>query len=217
MLIILAGVQHLVTRLFNPKLINAGTAGRKPDLYLNSTVDSYVECVLTTAGNESERKKLDEHISRFYRKQYDDPLQRVPPPYYQIGESEFAILNYQDFGTVPLQPLDQRFQGKIFAQRVFTFLMKTKELYFGKQPTSLVSHLNQRRELFCACWDLRLSDRLGKIFFAIACISHPVSFGSHFQRENHSSPRCNRFLRSFFVGGASAGLDDEVSEGGSFG
>lgn len=131
MLIILAGVQHLGTRLFNPKLINAGTAGRKPDLYLNTAIDSYVECVLTTAGNESERKKLDEHISRFYWKQYPNPLQRLPPPYYQIGESEFAILNYQDFGTVPLQPLDPFFQGQIFAERVFTFLMKTRELYLG--------------------------------------------------------------------------------------
>jgi energy-coupling factor transporter ATP-binding protein EcfA2 len=131
MLIILAGVQHLGTRLFNPKLINAGTAGRKPDLYLNTAIDCYVECVLTTAGNQSERKKLDEHISRFYWKQYPDPLQRVAPAYYQIGGSEFAILNYQDFGTVPLQPLDQFFQGQIFSERVFTFLMKTKELYLG--------------------------------------------------------------------------------------
>jgi hypothetical protein len=131
MLIILAGVQHLGTRLFNPKLINTGTADRKPDLYLNTEIDSYVECVSTTAGDDSERKKLDEHISRFYWKQYPDPLQRVPPAYYQIGESEFAILNYQDFGTVPLQPLDQSFQEQIFAERVFTFLMKTKELYLG--------------------------------------------------------------------------------------
>ena len=30
-----------------------------------------------------------------------------------------------------LRPLDQQFQGQIFAERVFTFLMKTKELYLG--------------------------------------------------------------------------------------
>ncbi|KAL3937605.1 MAG: hypothetical protein SGARI_002058 [Bacillariaceae sp.] len=40
MLVLLAGVQHLQTRLFNPKLIDAGTAGRKPDIYFNSTIDS---------------------------------------------------------------------------------------------------------------------------------------------------------------------------------
>ena len=134
MLIILAGVQHLGTRLFNPKLINAGTAGRKPDLYLNTTIDSYVECVLTTAANDSERKKLDEHISRFYWNKYPaNELQRLQPPYYQIGESEFAILNYQNFGTEPLQPLDPFFQRQIFAKRVFTFLMETRELYLGNK------------------------------------------------------------------------------------
>ena len=74
MLIILAGVQHLHVGLFNPKLINAGMAGRKPNIYLNSTVASYVECVLTTGNSESERKKLDEHISRFNWEEYKDPL-----------------------------------------------------------------------------------------------------------------------------------------------
>lgn len=131
MLVILAGVQRLQTRLFNPKLISAGTAGRKPDIYFNSIVDSFVECVLTTGNNTNERKKLDEHISRFYWEKYQDPLQHAPPAYYQIGQSDFAILNYQNFGTVPLQPLDPFFQGAIFDQRVFTFLMPRKEVYLG--------------------------------------------------------------------------------------
>jgi hypothetical protein len=99
MLIILAGVQHLGTRWSNPKLISDGTAGRKPDIYLNSTIDCYVECVLTTGNNESERKKLDEHISRFYWEECKDPTKHAAPAYYRIGQSGCAILNYQNFGT----------------------------------------------------------------------------------------------------------------------
>jgi hypothetical protein len=133
MLIILAGVQHLGTRLFNPKLISAGTAGRNPDIYLNSTIDCYVECVLTTGNNQSERKKLDEHISRFYWEEYKDPTKHAAPAYYQIGQSGCAILNYQNFGTQPIQPFDPFFQGVIFEQRVFTFLMNTKEVYLGSR------------------------------------------------------------------------------------
>lgn len=37
-------VAHLKGKLFNPKLIDARKAGRRPDLYVNSDVDSYVEC-----------------------------------------------------------------------------------------------------------------------------------------------------------------------------
>ena len=123
LLLILSQVKKLGTRLFNPKLINAGTASRKPDLYLNSSVDTYVECVLTTANNLTERKKLDEHISRFYRNGGDT--------YYNIGNSDFAIINYQREGSEPMQPSDQRFQGQIFEERVFTFIMSTKEVYRG--------------------------------------------------------------------------------------
>lgn len=133
LLVILSRVAHLGTRLFNPKLINYGMARRKPDLYLNTTVDAYVECVLTTANNGSERKKLDEHISRFYWQQYNDPALRCVPAYYQIGESGFAILNFQNFGFQPMEPFDPSFQGTIFDERVFTFLMNTKEVYLGNR------------------------------------------------------------------------------------
>jgi hypothetical protein len=110
--------------------------GRKPNLYLNNTIDSYVECVLTTANNNSERKKLDEHISRFYWQKYEEhPIIHSPPSaYYQIGNAaNFAILNYQETGTQPLQPYMQFFQGQIFAEKVFTFLMSTKEVYKGNE------------------------------------------------------------------------------------
>eukprot|EP00977_Amphora_coffeiformis_P012604 scaffold3161_cov146-Amphora_coffeaeformis.AAC.4 len=135
-LVILAGVQHLQTRLFNPKLIGAGTAGEKPDIYFNSTVDTYVECVLTRGNNKSERKNLDEHISRFYWEKYMDPAKHSPPAYYQIGQSDFALLNYQMFGNEPLLPSDPFFQGAIFNERVFTFVMSTREVYLGSRLVS---------------------------------------------------------------------------------
>ena len=125
LLLLLTMVKELGTRLFNPKLINAGTASRKPDLYLNTTVDAYVECVLTTGNNLTERKKLDEHISRFYPDR-DGEL------YYNIEHSDFAIIHYQQEGSTPMQPNDQRFRGQIFEERVFTFIMSTKEVYRGE-------------------------------------------------------------------------------------
>ena len=129
LLLILSRVAHLGTRLFNPKLVNVA-AGRKPDLYLNTSVDAYVEAVLTTSNCASERKKLDEHISRFWEK-YDDASKHAPPPYYEVAKSDFAVLNYQSFGTAPLLPFDPHFQGDIFNKRVFTFLMTSKEVYLG--------------------------------------------------------------------------------------
>jgi hypothetical protein len=39
MLVILSGVAHLLGAwLFNPKLMNAGTGARKPNLYLKSSI-----------------------------------------------------------------------------------------------------------------------------------------------------------------------------------
>ena len=114
LLLILSRVAHLGTQLFNPKLINFASE-RKPDLYLNSTVNAYVETVLTTANSDSERKMLDEHISRFYWEKYADPLKRTAPAYYQIESSDFAILNYQTFGTEHMLPCEPFFQGRILA------------------------------------------------------------------------------------------------------
>lgn len=131
LMLILSRVAHLGTRLFNPKLINFAT-GRKPGLYLNTSVDAYVEAILTTANSDTERKKLDEHISRFYWEKYDDPLKHSSPAYYQIASSDFVILNYQNFGTEPMLPLDPFFQGQIFSERVFTFMMGSKEVYLGR-------------------------------------------------------------------------------------
>jgi hypothetical protein len=120
------------TRIFGAKLVNSALAARKPDVFLNSHVNSYVECVLTTGNNDTERKKLDEHISRFYWQGYSDDSKRQGPPYYPVGGSEFAILNYQKTGDVPIQPFLSCFAiSEIFEKRVFTFLMASKHVYVG--------------------------------------------------------------------------------------
>ena len=120
----LTGFLHLGICLFNPKLINAGAEARKPDLNLNSTIDSYVECVLTTGSNVTEQKKLDEHIARFYPK--SDGSRN-----YNVGSSSFAILNNQEKGDSPVQPHDPAYQGQIFNERALAFIMATKEVYRG--------------------------------------------------------------------------------------
>ena len=132
LLLALSHVSALDTRLFNPKLVNYN-AGRKPDLYVNTTVGSYVECALTTANTATERKKLDEHISRFYWEDYHDSSKHMAPPYYRIGNAEFAVLNFQNYGDEPMEPFDDFFRGDIYNERVFTFVMTTKCLYRGNQ------------------------------------------------------------------------------------
>ena len=132
LLFALSSVSNLDTRLFNPKLVNYN-AGRKPDLYFNATVDSYVECILTTANSPTERKKLDEHISRFYWEVYADPSKHAEPAYYQRGDKDFAILNFQSYGTEPMEPYDDFFRDDIYEERVFTFVMNTRSVYLGSQ------------------------------------------------------------------------------------
>ena len=132
LLLALSRVSALDTRLFNPKLVNYN-AGRRPDLYINTTVGSYVECALTTSNTATERKKLDEHISRFYWEGYHDSSKHVAPPYYRIGNAEFVVLNFQNYGDEPMEPFDNFFRGDIYNERVFTFVMTTKCLYRGNQ------------------------------------------------------------------------------------
>lgn len=46
-------VPTLTAKIFNPKLVDAGTAGRRPDMFLKSTVNSFVECLVASANNRS--------------------------------------------------------------------------------------------------------------------------------------------------------------------
>lgn len=58
-ILILGRIDKLRTRLFNPKLIDAGTAGRRPDFYLNTSINAYVECVLTQGHTDTDIKSLE--------------------------------------------------------------------------------------------------------------------------------------------------------------
>ena len=124
MLAVRARVHHS-TQLFCPALVEAGHRARKPDMFFNSVVNSYVEALLTHGNTSKSRTSLDEHISRFYKPQEDKD------PYYKLQQGrDFAILHFQNWGgDHPLQPnatLQDAFQ-----ERVFTFIMPTKALFLG--------------------------------------------------------------------------------------
>ena len=141
MIIQLSNVKKIETILFQPKLLFAGIASRRPDIYINSNVDCYVECVLTTGNNMTERKKLSTHIARFYLDDNyddDDDMEEDKKRYYEIGDSSFAILNYQLYGEEPILPWEERFQSEECLGLVFTFLMSNKKLYRGDTPVDEV-------------------------------------------------------------------------------
>jgi hypothetical protein len=123
LILLLTRVDHLKTRLFNPKLVDAGQSGRRPDIYLNTFLDAYVECVRTKGHTASDVKALEEHINRFVGR--GDVAKR-----YDIGVRDYAILHYQVEGTKPLVPTDALL-SEIFLERVFTFTMVNKALYRG--------------------------------------------------------------------------------------
>ena len=121
-LLILGRINKLRTRLFNPKLIDAGTSGRRPDMHLNNSIDAYVEAVVTEGHAASDIKSLEEHIKRFTGH---------PNPRYVNGGSDWTILHYQKQGSVPLRPTDPTLSGAVFDKRVFTFVMPTRQLFRG--------------------------------------------------------------------------------------
>lgn len=144
-LVLLNTVPTLSHRLFNPKLVNAATARRRPDIFLNSKVNAYVECVLTPGTNDTAVRSLEEHIGRFLPK-------RGREPYYKIVEPDrtWAVLHYQTVGHVPMklkflgpkvekgqpeQPMDPHIKAGMVSAfesgRIFTFLMQTHEVYCG--------------------------------------------------------------------------------------
>lgn len=123
LLVTLVQVRQLSSRLFNPKLIDAGTAARKPDIYLNSSVNSYIECVKTDSNNETAVRSLEEHISRFFVMPGKDQA------HYEIGTADFAILHYQAHGAVPMKPGGT--WAEIFKERVFTFILSSKKVFLG--------------------------------------------------------------------------------------
>lgn len=127
LLIVLAGARKITTRIYNPKLINSGNSRKKPDMYLNSTLDCFIECVKTSGNNKTEVSKLEEHIERFL------PKATCANPYYVIGGSDYAILHYQEYGSQPMKPSKRNLAGDIFNKHVVTFLMSTREVFRGNE------------------------------------------------------------------------------------
>jgi hypothetical protein len=130
-------VASLSAKLFNPKLVDAGTAARRPDMFLNTIVNSFVECVLAAANNNSTVLDIERHMRRFLG----------DSPRYNIGNRDYAVLIYQDYGQEPisLMYLDDPAQGLQmtaplrqameldYQTRVYTFLMQTGAVYLGNQ------------------------------------------------------------------------------------
>ena len=120
----LLDAKPLEVMLFNPKLVTAGTTARRPDIYFNSVVHSYVECVLTKGNTPSSRQDVENHILRFVAQENAETAQ------YEIQNADFAILHFQDWGTAPMQ-LQNEICRQNFNERVFTFVMTTRELFLG--------------------------------------------------------------------------------------
>ena len=138
-------VPTLTAKIFNPKLVDAGTAARRPDMFLNSNVNTFVECVLAPANNATTVLDIERHMRRFLgaNRRYD------------IGNKDYAILIYQQQGRlpIPLQYLDDKVQKEsmtpqmrrdmqaAYQERVFTFLMQTRAVYLGNQIVVAASQL----------------------------------------------------------------------------
>jgi hypothetical protein len=126
----------LSKKLFQPKLVDAGTPGRRPDMYFNTTVDSYVEALLLESSSVSALDKYDDHIRDFFEPQPLTPKQikrnknLSASPHYKLSEGQdWAIVNYQTFGTIPQKPSEK--WHDVFEERIFTFLMPSKEIFQG--------------------------------------------------------------------------------------
>ena len=123
----MANIRELTTRLFNPKLVEVGTSGRRPDTCINSQVNSYVECLLTESHTETDKASLDEHVDHFCAQ--DDGTDVC---YALLEGQDWAALNFQKTGMLPLNPSDA--YSHLFQERVFTFLMATRQIYLGNEP-----------------------------------------------------------------------------------
>lgn len=124
LMIALSSLEQIGTQLFCPGLIDAGTQARKPDMYFNDVVNSYLEACYSRSNTKQTKQSLDEHISRFY----ESEKERVP--YYRIQPGQgFAILHFQNWGKDPLQPNERWLNA--FKDHVFTFIMPSRALFIG--------------------------------------------------------------------------------------
>jgi len=125
LLYVVATLAQIGARLFDPKLVDAGTSARRPDMFLNSIVNSYLEALLTRGNSADAKKSLNEHISRFY----ESPNNGSEPHYKLQHGQDFAVLHFQNWGSEPLKPSDKWTQA--FGERVFTYIMPTRQLFRG--------------------------------------------------------------------------------------
>lgn len=138
-------VPTLTAKIFNPKLVDAGTAARRPDMFLNSTVNTFVECVLAPANNASTVLDIERRMRRFLGANRR----------YNIGNKDYAILIFQEEGQLPIplqylddkeknEPMTAQMRGDMqlaYQERVFTFLMQTRAIYLGNQIVVEASQL----------------------------------------------------------------------------
>jgi hypothetical protein len=136
LLMVLKNIPQLTTQLFNPKLVDVGTPGRRPDIYVNSKVNSYIECLLSLSTDKKSKTALEEHIDRFCSDDDDDAhdamdmeLAADKARYRLVEGQEWAVLNYQKTGQLPIEPSLP--YDNLFQKHVFTFLMASKQLYLG--------------------------------------------------------------------------------------
>jgi hypothetical protein len=144
LLSLLAEVKQVDQRLFIPKLIETEMFARRPDMFLNSTVNAYVECVMTKSGNTTEldlliadfsqpkprRKSSRRRVWRTRRIRSRRKSRRRTCITISLNPGTyFAVLNFQVYGTTPLQP--SPWWSDVFNERVFTYVMPTKKLFLG--------------------------------------------------------------------------------------
>ena len=89
-------------------------------------MNSYIECLLTQAHGVTDRDSLDKHIDRFCEQENVSDVR-----YALLEGQDWAVLNFQKTGKIPLNPSEE--YSAIFDERVFTFLMATREIYLGNQ------------------------------------------------------------------------------------
>ena len=88
----LGKVRQLNVRLFNPKLVDSCIAGRRPDISLDTSVQSYIKCVKTDANNATAVKILEENMARFAI------MPGHEKPYDEIGGSDLPFFTIKTMG-----------------------------------------------------------------------------------------------------------------------
>jgi hypothetical protein len=123
--------------LFQPKLQETGHSARRPDLFINSHVNTYVEAVLCSTRGRPDVKRLEQHIKDFL------PLDGKEAYYPLVAGRDWAILNYQKLAGEPMKPRGSL--RRVFEERVFTFVMPERQLYLGSSKVLSNLHVGPAR------------------------------------------------------------------------